>query len=109
MLLPSHPPARSNAGRVCRPHAHSPRTVQVGARKEQGFPAAPAQRLQDGAFDAFIHASHVTTWASVALMVLAAVLVALRRPKVIRHGGTRADADVPGQPPMPAAAPVVGE
>jgi DHA2 family multidrug resistance protein-like MFS transporter len=75
--------------------------------KQQGFPAAAAQRVQDGAYDAFIQASHVTTWVSVGLIVLAAVIVALRLPKAIHHGGAPAAAAAAPTPSAPA--PVIGD
>jgi MFS family permease len=82
----------------------------VERAKQQGFPAAAAQRVQDAAYDAFIQASHVTTWVSVALMLLAAVIVALRLPKAIYHGGAPAAAAAPGGTPAPASpTPVIGD
>jgi MFS transporter, DHA2 family, multidrug resistance protein len=81
----------------------------VERARQQGFPAAPAQRVQDAAYDAFIHASHVATWVSVTLMLLAAVIVALRLPKAVHHGGAPAGAGTPGAPVPAAPAPVVGE
>jgi hypothetical protein len=82
----------------------------VGRARQQRFPAAAAQRVQDAAYDAFIQASHVTTWVCVGLMLLAAVIVALRLPKAIHHGGAPATGDAPDSAPAPAAAaPVAGE
>jgi DHA2 family multidrug resistance protein-like MFS transporter len=82
----------------------------VGRARQQGFPATAAQRVQDAAYDAFIRASHVTTWMCVGLMLLAAVIVALRLPKAIHHGGAPATGDAPDSAPAPAAAaPVAGE
>jgi len=78
----------------------------LGQAQQKGLPAPAAQSIQNSAFDAFIQASHVTTWISVALILLAAGIVALRLPKSIHHGG--AAAPVPaGESPVPA--PVAGE
>jgi DHA2 family integral membrane protein (MFS transporter) len=51
--------------------------------QQQGWPAALIERVRAAAYDAFIQASHLTTWISVILMLLAAVIVALLLPKVI--------------------------
>ena len=78
----------------------------LGQAQQNGLPAPAAATIQNNAFDAFIQASHVTTWISVALMLLAAVIVALRLPKSIHHGGAAAPAPA-GQSPVPA--PVAGD
>jgi MFS transporter, DHA2 family, multidrug resistance protein len=83
----------------------------LGRAQQQGLPASAAERLQASAFDAFIQASHVTTWVSVALMVLAALIVALRLPKAIYHGGAPAAVPEPRSSgsPEPDPAPVVAD
>jgi len=83
----------------------------LGRAQQQGLPGPAAERVQSSAFDAFIQASHATTWISVALILLAAVIVALRLPKTISDGG--APASVPGPrgegSPGVQPAPVIGE
>lgn len=50
--------------------------------EQAGMPAALLEQLRQGAYDAFLSASHVTMWVSVGVVVLAAVLVAFLLPVI---------------------------
>jgi len=54
------------------------------ARAQQaGLPASVASTLRDGAFDAYVQASHVATWISVGMAALALVIVVAMLPRHI--------------------------
>jgi len=48
----------------------------------QGLPAAVVTQLQNSAFEAYLSASHVTTFVSLAIVVIAAALVGFWLPKI---------------------------
>ncbi|MGZ4613613.1 MAG: DHA2 family efflux MFS transporter permease subunit [Kineosporiaceae bacterium] len=50
--------------------------------QQQGAPAALIQHVQSSAFTAFIEASHVATWLSAVMIILAAVIVAVGLPTI---------------------------
>ncbi len=52
-----------------------------------GMPADLAARTREGAFTAFIDASHITTWVSASLVLIAAVVVGVLLPtRITPHG-----------------------
>lgn len=52
------------------------------AAGQAGMPAPLLDQLRQGAYDAFLSASHVTMWVSVGVVVLAAVIVAFLLPVI---------------------------
>ena len=50
--------------------------------KEQGAPAAAIEKVRAGAFDAFLSASHVTTWISTVVILVAAGVVGFVLPRI---------------------------
>ena len=58
-------------------------TVAVLDRAEAaGMPIAAVEQLRTGAFEAFLAASHVTTWISFALIAVAAIVVGTLLPRI---------------------------
>ena len=55
----------------------------LGRAQQQGTPVPVIQNVRSAAFSAFIEASHVATWLSAAMMILAAVIVAVGLPKIV--------------------------
>lgn len=65
----------------------------------QGLPSEVIGTLRDGAYQAFLQASHVTAWLSFALIVVAALVVGLLLPQITPP--QRTSAESPGGPTSP--------
>ena len=74
--------------------------VVLNQAAAQGVPAAVVEPLRAGAFEAFLSASHVTSYISLAVVIIAALVVFFLLPVITPP--EKGDAAV-GQPPLDAA------
>jgi Na+/melibiose symporter-like transporter len=76
------PPSIPDAAKEAATESIVAADAVLDAATAQGAPAAVIDPLRAGAYDAFLSAAHVTNWISVAVVLVAAILVAVALPRI---------------------------
>ena len=76
------PPTIPDAAREAATESIVAADAVLDAASAQGAPAAIIEPLRSGAYDAFLNAAHVANWISVAVVLIAAILVAVALPRI---------------------------
>jgi hypothetical protein len=59
--------------------------VAINLAQQHGLPAAMVEHLRRASYDSFIAASHITTWVSVGVILVAVIIVATQLPTEVSH------------------------
>jgi len=77
--------------------------VVIHTAEAHGLPSSVAAQLRAASYDSFINASHITTWVSAGVILLALVIVATALPTQVSHSHRAAEIASQGSAQPPAA------
>jgi DHA2 family multidrug resistance protein-like MFS transporter len=69
--------------------------VAINLAQQHGLPASMVDHLRRASYDSFIAASHITTWVSVGVILVAVIIVATQLPTEVSH--SHRDEDIAAQ------------